>query len=1235
MNYKQLYEKLLQKRSQLKIMFVENGRTPVICSDQALYELAVAAPRTKEDMANVNGLGEGFVQKYGDYFMEVLDEYHKQKVAVVPMTEKTRNTLKNLETRLVNISRKNNLLYMGKLGRFEIDMFTDSYSYNKKVLELLMGKTKQIVLSEMSLDEDWEHGEEKRFKKALNLVREVAKEERETGQYDLYIGYPFVEGKTFGEDFCVRAPLVLFPIAYEKKTDKITIKLDTEKDVLYNNNLVLMQNKFVGKNEDLPNNVIEEINEADFFKNISEFYNNNGIAIQQQVQDFIRFKDISANDFPKYKSGEYHLVNNAVIGKFSLYSNALQRDFKKLIDKTEINCLLDELLQGIEEQNFEQPQQQTQQAKFCERNISYINDLNASQEQAIFKMNTEDKLVIQGPPGTGKSQTITSLIADSVNKGKNVFMVSQKKAALDVIYSRLGNLSDYAIIVNDVKDKQSFYRQLEKLFASDRDCNFNIKDFNEISDDIDKTVEKFDVIYDKMFVQKNQGVEIYKLYNLDGENYFLKNSDQKLKYYNLICFSILSDDYYATKTCHDKFLNSDFLASVISYCDVLKKYSWLEKIKQDIKPIDRQKMVQECKQFAQKQTEFLKLGFINKLFAKDKPKKQLKNIFENYFADKKCYSNMLKNPQTLADGIEYFEKYLNCKKDYLLLDNADKKYLETIIKIRDGLGEDVNDINTRILDFVAINIIDNFENENQDVLSTVDNHQNVLKQISLLMENKKDQSKKRFKQILVETFRNDITFSKRYQEICRLIQSKRKQSISKFLTKFGFELFRGIKVWLMTPETVSEILPLYEGLFDILIFDEASQIYIEKGLPAIARASKVVVAGDHKQLRPSSLGFGRVELDEEQVEEQQENNAALEEESLLDLARFKYPSVLLNYHYRAKFEELINFSNYAFYDGKLNVSPNIDNPEKPPIEVIKIDNGLWEKRANKNEAIKVVETIKEFFKTRKNNETLGVITFNTNQRDAILDELDKECLRDKAFSNQLAKESARQDNGEDIGFFVKNIENVQGDERDCIMFSTAYAKNAEGKVVRNFGWLNQQGGENRLNVAISRAKRKIYLITSIFPQELYVDDLKNDGPKIFRKYLDYCFAISSGDKQIAKQILTTFAQESGTNQEEVCFEQFANNVYETLKAEGVLVDKNVGNGKYKIDLAIKDKTTNKYILGIELDTSVYCQNETSRERDVFRRKYLESRGWKVYRLWSNLWWKDSFSEIQKILKLCK
>jgi very-short-patch-repair endonuclease len=457
----------------------------------------------------------------------------------------------------------------------------------------------------------------------------------------------------------------------------------------------------------------------------------------------------------------------------------------------------------------------------------------------------------------------------------------------------------------------------------------------------------------------------------------------------------------------------------------------------------------------------------------------------------------------------------------------------------------------------------------------------------------------------------------------------------RYVKKFEFELFKGIKIWMMTPEVVSEIMPLEADLFDLLIFDEASQIYVEKGIPAIARAKKVLIVGDHKQLRPSGLGIGRADFAEEESEEAEESEglAALEEESLLDLARFKFPSVVLDYHYRSKYEELIAFSNYAFYKGRLHVSPNVSPPEKPPIEVIKVEDGKWIDRTNLAEAERVVRLLKDFFASRKKAQTVGIITFNSYQRDLVMDLLDREGRTDPAFSDALKRETERKENGEDIGLFVKNIENVQGDERDCIIFSIAYAKNESGKVVRNFGWLNQRGGENRLNVAISRAKEKIYIVTSIEPFELSVGDLANNGPKLFKKYLEYACAVSRGDKAAARTILIGLCGETTEADISTADTEFEDAVYESLAGAGYEVERGIGIGGYRIDLAVKKD--GKYLLGIECDGKLYIGSDSTRERDVHRQKYLESRGWSIYRLRANRWWRDPKGEIARIAKQLK
>ena len=418
------------------------------------------------------------------------------------------------------------------------------------------------------------------------------------------------------------------------------------------------------------------------------------------------------------------------------------------------------------------------------------------------------------------------------------------------------------------------------------------------------------------------------------------------------------------------------------------------------------------------------------------------------------------------------------------------------------------------------------------------------------------------------------------------------------------------------------------GIFDMLIFDEASQMYVEKGIPSIYRAKKVVVAGDHKQLRPSSLGTGRIEYDSDDEDLEDTVTAALEEESLLDLARARYDSILLNFHYRSRYEELIAFSNYAFYGGRLYVSPNVKEPPSPPIEVLKV-NGSWIDKSNVVEARKIVEMLRKFFATRKNNETVGIITFNSSQRDLINDVLDEECAKDPVFGKAVADEMKRFDNGEDVGLFIKNIESVQGDERDVIMFSVGYAKNEDGKLMQRFGWLNNRGGENRLNVAISRAKVKIVIVTSIEPEDLQVSDTKNDGPRFLKKYLQYAKAISSGDKGMADTILHSFGEDRWKDKENGCGGKIADRVYNTLVRKGYSVERNVGIGGYSIDLAVKQN--GRYILGIECDSHLYEMSSSTRERDYHRQKYLESRGWKIHRVWTPGMWKNADEEISKVI----
>jgi very-short-patch-repair endonuclease len=348
--------------------------------------------------------------------------------------------------------------------------------------------------------------------------------------------------------------------------------------------------------------------------------------------------------------------------------------------------------------------------------------------------------------------------------------------------------------------------------------------------------------------------------------------------------------------------------------------------------------------------------------------------------------------------------------------------------------------------------------------------------------------------------------------------------------------------------------------------------------------------------------------------------AALEVDSLLDLAVSRYESANLTYHYRSRHRELIDFSNAAFYNSKLQIAPNISkNTKSRPIERYKV-NGSWISRRNEQEAKQIVELLKEISKTRKNEETIGIITFNSDQQTCIADMIDKEAAKDPEFRSFILKESNRKENGEDISLFVKNLENVQGDERDIIIFSIGYAKNEAGKLYTNFGSLSAEGGENRLNVAITRAKSKIIVVTSIEPEELKIENSKNLGPKLLKEYLTYVRAVSKGDDEEVAAILARLNQGDSKTASLTGISSIEEQMKERLEKLGYKVKTRLGNKNSRISLAIYDEESDKYLVGVELDTDAFESGAPLLERDVYKPRFMQSRGWTILRIWSRDWW---------------
>jgi hypothetical protein len=469
------------------------------------------------------------------------------------------------------------------------------------------------------------------------------------------------------------------------------------------------------------------------------------------------------------------------------------------------------------------------------------------------------------------------------------------------------------------------------------------------------------------------------------------------------------------------------------------------------------------------------------------------------------------------------------------------------------------------------------------------------------------------------TYRNiqhQVSKQRRLWSVRRLIKETWEEGLDKLLP-----------CWMCSPETASAIFPLKPDFFDLVIFDEASQCFVERGLPALLRGKQWLVAGDHMQLQPFDLYTVRYEEEEAELTGY---DAALEVENILDLARQRLEEVRLSWHYRSRDAALINFSNHAFYDGRLQVVPlaKKDPIHQPPISWRTV-NGLWKNNRNEAEADEVIALVTQLLQ-REVPPSIGVVTFNYQQQELIKDKLDQR-LADLATKNSEAYTALQAamlppPAEADKGLFVKNIENVQGDERDIIIFSIAYAPNEAGKLNTHFGLLSQRSGENRLNVAISRARLQAFVLCSFRPEALNVDDAAHPGPKLLRRFLQYTRAMSENKEAEADRLL----EATGSRPSLSLPNPLAEEVAAELEQPGYRVVRELGDTAFKLDLAVQS-AEGDFLLGIRCERPHYFGGRSAKAREVYRKALLSERGWKLYHVWSRNWRVMRAKELENIL----
>ena len=464
-------------------------------------------------------------------------------------------------------------------------------------------------------------------------------------------------------------------------------------------------------------------------------------------------------------------------------------------------------------------------------------------------------------------------------------------------------------------------------------------------------------------------------------------------------------------------------------------------------------------------------------------------------------------------------------------------------------------------------------------------------------------------------------------------------------------------IWLMSPLSVSDTLPLDPDLFDVVIFDEASQIPLEAAIPAIYRSHQVIVVGDEMQLPPTTFfASSRGEGESIVIEDEGERiEMDLDSDSFLTQSAQNLPSTMLAWHYRSRYESLISFSNAAFYSGNLFTIPDrqraMDNqaeikvtaPEQGAANVEALlarsisfhfmEDGIYEDRTNPNEAAYIARLVRGLLHD-ENRLSIGIVAFSEAQQTEIEGALSRLAEEDNDFATRLEAEHVREENDVFCGLFVKNLENVQGDERDIIIMSVCYGHDAHGRMLMNFGPINQRGGEKRLNVIFSRAKHHMALVSSIRYQDITND--YNDGATSLKNFLQYAEAVSRGDAVAARRVLENLNPLSRkalapASKEDAVIAALA----KALQARGHFVDLNVGQSKFRCDLAVRSNSDNLYQLGILVDTDSHYANPNLLDRYLMQPAILRAFGWRFALVLTKDWYHnpdDVLSRLEKLLQ---
>ena len=912
------------------------------------------------------------------------------------------------------------------------------------------------------------------------------------------------------------------------------------------------------------------------------------------------------------EQAEWEVREDSVLGIFSFSKFVMWNDIHTHSEAVLGNPLIRSLVEGrlLVPEDGEGLDARSMDISVRPDQMAIPVDADSSQIEALAEAERGRSFILFGPPGTGKSQTITNLIANAMYHGRRVLFVAEKKAALDVVESRLAKigLAPFCLELHSNKmDKQHFLGQMQD--ALDATGAMRPEEFQRTADALYSQRLELDGFMEAVHHRHPSGWSLYDCINRylsieakpvlipDGFTKGMKAEDMEA-----FCDRIKALDAGRSilgMNPGDHPLR-DLLpmpksqkASYAMMGDTLEKM--LPQLLQIIDGIAQQIVRGKAMKFVNKTTrQYIESDYKWKKFA------SLASVSEDLLDDIDALKEAALRWNAAIDRLPAWQQYADI---IYSLGKAGLKDVLTLYRSGVPVNEICEGFRAACYRQMAMDAISHDSTLNQ--FNGVTYSQMIDKYRTLTKDFQQLTRKELVARLSarIPSDKSDPQLSGELTLLRKRIASKGKgASVRTIIDQMPNILPRLCPVMLMSPLSVAQYIDMDGAPFDLVVFDEASQMPTGEAVGAICRAKAAVIVGDPKQMPPTSFFTADVT---------DEDDADIDDmESILDdCISLSLPSRRLGWHYRSKHESLIAFSNRHYYDGGLVTFPSADDM---------VSHVTWQHvdgyydygktRTNRAEAEAIVDETVSRLRERPER-SIGIVAFSKQQSDLIEDILEQRLTEDPALEVRN-RESAEP-------LFVKNLENVQGDERDVILFSVGYGPDKDGKVSMNFGPLNKAGGERRLNVAISRARYEMKIFSTLRPEQ--IDERRTQaqgmlGLKEFLKFAQDSARLGGAEVSGEKQVIVS--QLSGA-----------------LKEKGYEVKTGIGSSDFRVDAAVVDaKDKGRYILGIICDGDAYYKLKTARDREVVRPAVLRMLGWNLVNVWSVDWFLRPEQVVEGIVK---